>query len=172
MLFLGVDPGRLGAVAWISGGCDVIQVYDTPLAGDGYDFAGMNDLLARARCHEEAIQATVEDTISVPHRDKSGNRFLPSSDKGLHMSLGAWLALLGAAHITTTLAAPKTWKRSMLAGIANDEAAEAMALERRFPGRDIHSLIRGPKGGLKDGRVDALFLAEYGRALWKLAGNR
>jgi hypothetical protein len=171
MIFLGIDPGRLGAVAWMDGTRQQIEVHDCPLSDDGFDFAGMDTLLANAltECRGEGCRATLEDTISVPHRDKRGIPFLPASDKGLHLSLGAWLALLGARHIQTALVTPRTWKRTMLAGIANDKPAEAMALERRFQGHPICKKLHGPRGGIRDGRVDALFLAEYTRMMWKLS---
>ena len=174
MIFIGIDPGKHGAVAWMDGERKLVEVHDCPLAGDDFDFASMDVLLANAmtECRGEGIQATVENTISIPHKDKHGQRFLPASDRALHLSLGAWLALLGARHIPTTLVTPQAWKRTMLAGIANDKAMEAKVLKQRFQGHAICAQLYGPRGGIRDGRVDALFLAEYGRLQHRLLGKR
>ena len=175
MIFVGIDPGKHGAVAWTDSERKLIEVHDCPLTGDGFDFASMDVLIANAmaECRGDGIRAVIEDTISVPHFDaRSGSRFLPASDKTLHLSLGAWLALLGARHIPTEMVQPKTWKRTMLANVPNDKRAEGKALTQRFQGHAICTQLHGPRGGLLDGRVDALWLAEYGRVTWKLSGRR
>ena len=170
MIFLGIDPGRFGAVGWMDGERQHIEVHDCPLLPDeSFDFASMDVLIANAmaECRGDGIQAVVENTISVPHSDKRGERFLPASDKQLHLSLGAWLALLGARHIPTVLVDPRAWKRAMLAGIANDKRMEATVLQQRLQGRIKPGLLYGPRGGIRDGRVDALWLAEFGRVPWR-----
>ena len=172
MIFIGVDPGRLGAVAWLDGERRHIEVRDTPLAGEDYDYRGMVRILEEAADDRMAVQVTIEETIHVPHMAQ-GRRFLPASDKTLHMSLGAWLCACAAVGITRVRRVqPKAWKSRLLAGLANNPGIEALALEQRF--RDhprIHELVRGPRGGLKDGRVDAILLAEDARLLWRLTGG-
>lgn len=173
MIFVGVDPGKHGALALMDGERKRVEVHDTPLLADGtFDLQAAYELMRRA-CWEGAAETvvTIEDTVSIPHVAQ-GQRFLPASDKALHFSLGAWCALAAVFRIRPRLVVPKTWKRYMLAGVANDNEAEAKALELRFQGHDIASRVRGARGGLKDGRVDALFLAEYGRMAWKLTGGR
>ena len=170
MIFIGIDPGRYGALAWMDGERQHIEVHDCPLLPDDtFDFASMDVLLANAmmECRGDGIQATVENTISVPHSDKRGERFLPSSDKQLHLSLGAWLALLGARHVPAALVDPRTWTRAMLAGVANDKHMEATVLQQRLQGRITPGLLYGPRGGIRDGRVDSLWLAEFGRVHWR-----
>ena len=171
MIFIGIDAGMEGAIAWMDGERKSIEVHDLPLLADGsIDFASMDVLIANAmaECRGDGICATVENTISVPHVAR-GERFLPASDKALHLSLGAWLALLGARHIPTTLVHPRTWKAAMFAGIANNDAAEERALIRRFAGHGLGlAQLRGPKGGKRTGRVDAVAICEYGRVTWKL----
>jgi len=169
MIFIGIDPGKLGACAWLDGERRSIEVRDTPLAGEDYDYRGMVRILEEATDDRMAVLVTIEETIHVPHM-ANGRRFLPASDKTLHMSLGAWLCACGALGIERVRRVhPKAWKSRLLAGLANNPGMEALALEQRF--RDhpaIRQLVRGPKGGLKDGRVDAILLAEDGRIAWKL----
>jgi hypothetical protein len=174
MIFVGIDAGKHGAIAWMDGERKRIELHDLPLHSDGsMDYGRMNALVGSAALdsHGDAILATVENTISIPHAAR-GERFIPASDRILHMTLGAWLALLGAHHVPTTLVYPKTWKRTMLAGIANDERIEAKILKQRFQDHPIASQLHGPRGGLLDGRVDALWLAEYGRVTWRFGGKR
>jgi hypothetical protein len=170
MISVGIDPGKHGAVAWMDGERKVIEVRDCPLAGSSLDYAAMDDLLANAQLAGQGddVRAVVEDTISVPHVVATGARFLPASDKTLHLSLGAWLALLGARGISTEVVHPKTWKRAMLAGVANDKAMEANVCKQLFQGHAVASQLHGPRGGMRDGRVDALLIAEYGRRGWKV----
>lgn len=172
MIFAGIDPGKHGALAIMDGERKRIEVHDTPLLSDGsFDLLGAYNLMRLACWNGPAnTVVTIEDTVSIPHMAK-GQRFLPASDKALHFSLGAWCALASVFGVRPQLAIPATWKRTMLAGIANDNEAEAKALERRFAGHDIAGRVRGPRGGIKDGRVDALWLAEFGRMAWKVTGR-
>lgn len=173
MIFVGVDPGKKGALAMLDGERRRIEVHDTPLLADGsFDLLGAYNLM-RLACYNGPAQTvvTIEDTVSIPHVAR-GQRFLPASDKTLHFSLGSWCTLASVFGVIPRTVLPATWKRTMLAGIANDVDAEALALERRFAGHNLAGRVRGPRGGIKDGRVDALLLAEYGRLAWKLTGGR
>lgn len=164
MIFVGIDPGKHGAIAWMDGERREVHVRDCPLDGDEYDFLAMRDLLSEIGVLHMAV--TMEQVHAMP-RDGKCSAF------SFGVGYGAWLALVGGVlRIQPTLVSPQTWKRTMLAGIANDKAAEARVLAARMQGHDIEAMVRGPRGGLKDGRVDAIFLAEYGRLTWKLAGRK
>jgi hypothetical protein len=170
VIFVGIDPGKEGAIAWMDGERSRIDVHDTPLLPDGsYDiFAAYK--LAQDACWNGSADACVviEDTISVPHA-AHGQRFLPASDKQLHQSLGIWLGVFASfPSARVSVVHPKTWKAAMFAGVANDDADEEMALKRRFAGHDIEGKLRGPKNGKRPGRVDSIAICEYGRVTWKL----
>ena len=168
MMCVGIDPGVEGAIArihWLGNPWPQIAVWDAP-----------KDVFTLARLLKEAVfvwpqhngisLVAIEDTISVPHAAKDGRRLLPASDKALHVSLGVWMGALAAREQRFTLVHPKTWKSMMLKGVANDEKAEALALERRLTWQTgLHDMLRGPKGGLKPGRVDAIFLALFAKAM-------
>jgi hypothetical protein len=169
VIFVGIDPGKKGAIAWMNGERTNIDVCDTPLTkGGDFDLGKAHDIL-RAACGNEGFDTRViiEDTISVPHV-AHGEKFLPASDKWLHFSLGSWCGLCASLRLPVTRVAPRAWKACMLTSIANSPQAEAMALERRFQDHDIAGMIRGPRGGPKDGRVDALWLAEMARMQWRI----
>ncbi len=174
MVFIGIDCGKLGAIARMNGERRDIEIHDTPLTpAKDYDVRAAWELV-RDACWNGAVEATVviEETISVPHKARSGEMFIPASDKVLHESLGIWRALCASFRLPVTIVHPKTWKASVLVGVANDPETEAMVLEQRFAGRLDPAALRGPLGGLKDGRVDATWLAEYSRITWKMQTRR
>jgi crossover junction endodeoxyribonuclease RuvC len=140
-----------------------IDITDCPLVGGEYSFAAMASLLRGFSPGETLI--TMESVHALPTDGRC-------SAFSFGVGYGAWLALIGSCSIPRNLVTPQTWKRTMLAGIVNDKQAEARALKQRFQGHEICSQLHGPRGGLRDGRVDALFLAEYGRVTWKLSGGR
>jgi hypothetical protein len=170
VIFVGIDPGKEGAVGWMDGERRNIGIADTPLLPDGnYDIFGAYKLLQDACLNGSVpVHVTIEDTISVPHVAR-GERFLPASDKQLNMSLGIWLGLCPSFRATMAVVHPKTWKRSIFAGIANDDVAEERAIKQRFAGHSIVDELRGPKGGKRPGRVDALAICEHGRVTWRFA---
>lgn len=165
MIFIGIDPGLHGAIAWMDGERKQVRVTDCPLiVGGDYDFQGMRDLLSEIATLRLCV--TMEKVHALP---SDGRCSAFSFGRGY----GAWEALIGGVlRVAPNLVTPQTWKRTMLAGLPNDKQAEARALKQRFQGHEICSQLHGPRGGLRDGRVDALFLAEYGRITWKLSGGR
>ena len=172
MIFVGIDPGKEGAIAWMDGARSIIEVRDTPLTADrDYDPIAAYQLVQEA-CAGGTVATCVliEDTISVPHMAR-GEKFLPASDKWLHFSLGMWVALFAAFRIPANVVHPKTWKATIFAGLANDDKAEERALIQRFLGHDIAKKIQGPRGGRMPGRVDAIAIAESARVKWKLTGK-
>jgi hypothetical protein len=168
MQFVGIDPGKEGAIAWMDGERKHIEVHDCPLLpSGGFDHGSMLKLIWRARRVEAGTETifTMEEVHAMPNDGRC-------SAFSFGRAYEAWIALLGAAGETPRFVSPQIWKRTMLAGIANDRRAEAVALKQRFQGHPICSQLHGPRGGIRDGRVDALFLAEYGRLIWRLGGRR
>ena len=70
---------------------------------------------------------------------------------------GLWLGILAGLGIPHTLVTPQAWKKEMMQGMGDKDAARIRAQEL-FP-HCVDSLSRK-----KDiGRADALLIAEYGR---------
>jgi hypothetical protein len=171
VIFIGVDPGKHGAIAWMDGERKQIVVDDCPLVGGEYNFYRMAELvrLTFPWCldgdgHHIPPVVTMEEVHSMPSDGKC-------SAFSFGLGYGAWLGVFGALGLVPRLVSPQIWKRTMLSGIANDKAAEAKALKQRFQGHSIATQLHGPRGGLRDGRVDAIWLAEYGRCQWRLTGK-
>ena len=173
MIFVGIDPGLHGAIAWMDGERKQICVRDCPLVDGQYNYHGMwkllGDVLHIATCDQTTGDYNSIVTMEAVHAMPTDGR---CSAFSFGVGYGAWLGIIGSRNLPSRLVTPQTWKRTMLAGVANDKRAEAVALKQRFQGHPVCAQLHGPKGGLRDGRVDALFLAEYGRVTWKLSGKR
>lgn len=172
MIYVGIDCGRLGAISWMRDDRTGIEIHDTPLTPEGdYDLFAAWELVARARANGPAL-VVIEDTISVPHAEKAKpgtppeqiRRYIASSERSLHASLGAWRMACASFRLPVVLVHPKTWKASVLQGVPNDPHAEALALKGRLADKVDPAIFHGKKGKLMDGRVDALWLCEYARA--------
>jgi hypothetical protein len=172
VIFVGIDPGKRGAVAMMMADGSRVQVYDCPLTDDGeYDYQGMRDMLTANFQYGGSgltvpLAVVIEKVHAMPHDGRA-------SAFSFGVGYGAWLALVGGVlRIKPTLVPPQRWKRSMLAGIANAPQAEAEALRRRMGDRLPAGMLEGPRGGLRDGRVDALWLAEYGRCMHRFVPQK
>lgn len=165
MIFVGIDPGKHGAIAWMDGERKQVEVADCPLVAGENDYFGMWKALQNASWNGAAQTVVTMEKVHAMPTDGKCSAF------SFGVGYGAWLAIAGMLRLTPNLVAPQTWKRTMLAGVANDKKAEATALKQRFMGHPVVSQLHGPRGGLRDGRVDALLLAEYGRVAWKLSNR-
>ena len=163
MIFAGIDPGKHGAIAWMDGDRRNIQIQDCPLDGEDFDRGAVLYLLQHELQSNTVV--TMEKVHSMPHDGRV-------SAFAFGRAYEMWIMGLAAVGLRPQLVCPQTWKRTMLAGVANNPAMEGKILIQRFQDRNIASLLYGPRGGLRDGRVDAMWLAEYGRVHWKLAGRK
>jgi hypothetical protein len=171
--FIGIDPGKDGAVAWMDGEHRDIGVLTTPT----YQVQNPSkpgktkcvyDLVAMYRMLKEITDPSRFEcivTIEQVGSFRSDSHKTAFDFGGGHM---AWLmacAVLNAdrGNVKVRQVPPKTWKRDLLAGVANDPEMEAKVLAQRLRGHAVCREWRGPKGKLLDGKVDALFLAEHGR---------
>lgn len=170
MIFAGVDPGKRGAIAWMTGTRSRIEICDVPLLPDGgYNIDAMasiirqiksqaSDLTPCGLCPGEIV-LTMEWVHAMPSDGKC-------SAFAFGEGFGIWRGVLGALGIEPQHADPAAWKRAMLAGLAPGKAAAVEQAARLFPAVD--GQLRGERGGLKDGRAEALLLAEWGRRQYRI----
>lgn len=162
MIYTGIDPGQDGAVGSVFPD-GVVEIVDVPLfvakGKKSYDVGGMVTILRRladlARHSTGAgLTVAIEKVHSMP---KQGVASSFTFGKGY----GIWLGILSALEIRHVLVTPQRWQGKVLAGVAKDSPAEEAAVAARlYPQASPH--LRGPKGGLREGRVDAVLLAHYG----------
>ena len=168
MIFVGIDPGLKGAIAFLGDGA-VPALVSMPvikrLRGEGrdqIDMVGLRDLLQSWLPLGFGCFVTVERGQALPPGMGGG---VTNFARGYHR--GILEGLLVALRIPYQLVPPQTWQREMLQGAPAGDTGQRsiMAAQRLFPGV---SLLRTPAcrkadDGLSDGLAEALLLAEYGR---------
>lgn len=155
-IVLGIDPGLTGCVAAIEG--DKISFYDTPTIkvkkGSGgvkteYLPAQMAQIIQTFQ-HRSLIHCFIEKVHSMPGQG-SVSMF------GFGFGFGLWIGILAALHIPYTLVTPQAWKKELMLGMADKDAARIRAQEL-FP-QVVGELSRK----MDIGRADALLIAAFGK---------
>ena len=166
MLFVGVDPGKRGAMAAIEGDpSSPVYVERLPIpiikgkkghSRDEYDLAAIRDLLLRWG-RSRGCFVTVEKSQPMP-REKGGH--LANFQAGVSRG---WEWMLTALYVPYQLVHPKTWQKVMHAGTPGEDTKQKsiMAAQRLFPHIELRRTPRSKL--LDDGIAEALLLAEYGR---------
>lgn len=166
VIFVGIDPGKHGAVALMDEQRRGIELHACPLGPDGdYDRAAMLGLLRHifaADSQQPAI--TLELVHSMPH-----DGVVQAFDFG--RGYGYWQMACTAVGVEPMLVRPEEWKREMLAGLPSGKRSSVEQAIRLFPDASIRNQLYGPRGGLVDGKAEALLLAELGRRRWRLGGK-
>lgn len=168
MIFVGIDPGKSGAIATIEPGRsqeDGIMIIPTPViqsltkAGKRqgrpeYDLPAIRRRLVGLL--GEAF-VTVEKGQPLPPKMKGGT--IANYHRGVSRGYEWMLVGLGLPH---QLVAPATWQKEMLAGTpgADTKQRAIIAAGRLFPAVDLRPTPRCKKPS--DGFADALLLAAYG----------
>ena len=160
--FLGVDPGFHGAIGRISVDGQRVSVSDLPVVQADLD-----------RQREFNIPALVEQVQGIAR--------LPEATVGLEFpttrpgegaerarrfghGVGLLEGMLVMAGIAYKRIPPQLWKgRLNLPGKDTPGAVKTSADFFDFYYPEYGHLIRGPKGGLLDGRIDALLIAHFMR---------
>lgn len=161
MLFIGIDPGLDGAVA-VTGACPT-QVWDTPTVGQGkrtMDLRECHKVLAEQAGKGTPVMACIERVHAMP---KQGVASVFTFGQGY----GSWLALLAANGIAYQEVTPQSWKKHMLEGTDKSKDAAVKRAMSLFPGVPLV-----PKGCrvARDGRAEALLMAEFARRMYVHGG--
>lgn len=118
----------------------------------------MDTLRAWGMMYEIGLVA-IEDVHIMPGDSKrSGASFM--------RHLGAWHAILELSGLPWVTVRPQTWMKGLVpAKQTRTDKPSVGVVQRMFPGVDL----AGPRGGVKDGRADAVLIA-----LWasKQVGGR
>lgn len=160
--FVGIDPGRHGAIAWIQpdGTAHALVTPILEFTNGKWDFdrEEMRDILSML---EDSFVA-IEKVSAAPMRGRvQGTSSMWNFGRGY----GLWLGMLSAMNIPYVEVDPRKWKKAILSGTAKDKAAAIGYAQTVFPGVDLRATPRSRKPS--DGKSDALCLAEYARREWK-----
>lgn len=156
LTYIGIDPGQTGAVAIIKNG--EVLLYDTPTESvkkgksnkTEHLPAGMASLLrGHYPCH-----AFIESVHSMPGQGVS-------SSFGFGKGFGMWIGILATLEIPYTLVTPQAWKKEIMQGVSDKDAARGRAMQ-------LYPQASKELSRKKDiGRADALLICEYGRRVLK-----
>jgi hypothetical protein len=160
VIYIGIDPGKDGAVAVIGEGISglVVDIYDAPTRAvrknsskRDYDESAMVAILSEY-AHRHGVVAGLENVHAMKGQ---GVTSMFSMGEGL----GLWRGILAMGRIPWQFVTPQSWKRALMDGQPKEKAASVIVASRLYP--HYAHLLLGKLGGPKDGRADALLIAEY-----------
>lgn len=181
--YAGIDPGLSGAVAIISPD-GTVRVWDMPViemqikkrAKTGGTKMGaknipdehqmvtiLEGLLASTQYAATSVHVTLEKVNAMPSIDGGRRTMGATSMFNFGFGYGLWCMALTALKLSHERVHPATWKAAVLRGTNKDDGAVAQVAGQLYPA--ANHLLRGPRGGLMIGRVDALLIAHYGKVM-------
>lgn len=156
MIFLGLDPGLTGALAFLEyskeGNLVGVGVYDTPtltiVKGKTpcleYDIPGMAGCLSQFA--KDDTHVIIENAQAMP---KQGVKSTWTTGYGF----GIWLGIVAAFHLPYTRVSPRVWKKAL--SLNSDKETSRLRAQQLFPTADLR--LRKHHH-----RSEALLLAWYG----------
>lgn len=162
-LWIGVDPGFQGAVGVIDEHGKFVACWDLPVIGDPGRKQEFNVPLL-CRWIKSLSQWRVERVCMEFPTTRPGEA--PESAKRFGVGLGLLWGIFEAHGLRVDKVAPNKWKGRLglmgKTGQAREAKLQAVDMAMRFI-RDVPpDALRGPRGGLKDGRAEALLIAWEG----------
>lgn len=169
MVFIGIDPGLEGAIAYVDGDEVPIvkaRVFDMPVIkiGKRHDYVVPNLVSffidpSKGILEDEGMPFTdvlvgIEALHAMPKNGSLGNFSMGRSS-------GVFEGIFAALHIPFQKIPPQRWKKVMLDGLPKEKGSSVVVAKRLFPGVDL-SLKK------HHGRADALLIAEYLRRTCRL----
>lgn len=154
MLVLGIDPGAQGALCLLDTSRKFCEFFDTPNTKNMYE--SLCDLDSWLISTRGAQHIAIEDVHSLGGMSAKSN-----------FQFGRNLGLLeGVVHLEHPIVEyvqPKVWQKAT--GISFPRGSTPKDRKHITAARVLElypeAAIYGPKGGLKDGRADALMIAHY-----------
>lgn len=162
--YWGVDPGFSGAIGCINAAGTGVTVYDMPLVGTGgkdrqreFDLDQLDAIIAGIGLLPNSVLGIEWPTTRPGEGAERAERF--GRGKGLLQ------AFAHARKLDYYLLAPNLWKGRLGVPGKSDKNANKIAAKLFTTFYPEHAdLIHGPRGGVKDGRCDALLIAHFLRA--------
>jgi hypothetical protein len=151
--FVGVDPGRKGAIGCISNDGTTVKVFDMPPSTErGNDLHGLIELI---KIMPFPAATAIEWNTGMPGE-------VPDFAFRFGLQTGQLHAAFYMAGHQITLVSPNTWKKYLgVPGKRDDPKSAAAYYKLKESYKDNIPQLWGPKGGIRDGRVDALLIAHW-----------
>lgn len=153
-VYIGVDPGKTGALAMIQKRSGLLTVYPMSPAGDDLDFSAISDWIISSLRAANSLGhafAAVEKVHAMPGNGASSMFSFGYNTGGIH-------GILGALHIPRVLVAPQTWKNEILRDTLKDKDAAIDFCRRMYP--EVPLTI-GKRKKPDSGLADAICIAYY-----------
>ena len=143
MIYIGIDPGKLGAMAilWQTGDVELIP----------FDKAGYTNAIARANETDEC-KCCLEHVSAMPRQGVT-------STFSFGENFGWCQGILDAYGVSYELVRPLKWKREF--SVTSDKNTSIEVCKRLFPDVSLKRTENCRKDD--DGLAEALLLAEYAR---------
>jgi hypothetical protein len=152
---MGIDPGRTGGIAAIGIKSGLPRVWPMPESEErGCDVQSVDAILS---------QVTVKDTLVYLEWNNARPHEVPDFAMRAGLQLGQIDALLYARGFSKRQIVPQKWTGYF--GLPGKTFTNAIPIRARFFDEKFPAftkLIRGPRGGIQDGLLDALLIAYYG----------
>jgi len=143
-VYIGIDPGADGAIALLASDGRVMSITDMPP-------------------HAVTIREILECVQADKYVAIEAQQAMPGQGVTSMFSLGQRYGLLTGLLIGLQIpfepVRPQAWMRSLGIPPKSDKRAHVERALSLFPTAEV----KGPRGGMKDGRADALLIAEFGR---------
>lgn len=155
---IGIDPGQQGAIALVR--CDLGDsfIHDMPILDRQIDIAELSKIVIPWRKAYDLKLAIVEDLIAMPHQSST-------TTLSMGINFGRLKCCIEMLEVPISTVTPSVWKRKMfgLKKTGADKKAikeTAICRAREYFPHHKDALLKS-----KDGRSEALLLAEYARRL-------
>jgi len=149
-MYIGIDPGVTGAIAFINPE-GFSWVEDTPVekATSGHNYLGASmAALIKSVERNGIVHACIEDIVTLPGQN-------PAHVAKRGRGLGIWEGILLAEGIPYTIVRPHIWKKEM--GLSSDKSSSRALAQQLHP--DLAACFARVKD---DGRAEAALIADYG----------
>lgn len=148
-IWLGVDPGKTGGIAWINEDGSLYKSFHTP-----ENINQMSDLVNEIKLEKTIVKATIEDIPVMA--------FVAKTSFGkLKMNEGQWHGIMSALKIPLFLVKPNKWQVSFFGVKKKGAVRDTKKLSRETASRMFPNESFTKKKD--DGRSDAILIAKYGK---------
>lgn len=183
---IGIDLGFTGAISVITDAGQFIEVIDMPVIKNEkisinrksgkttkqikriFDVATYCEILKNK--NTEYSTFVIEKPGAMPSVMIRGKIFAsPQGNWSLGYFYGLTIGIITSCKYRHVIVAPHTWQNTF--GISKSKGDTGVQsyeqAKRLFPSAEL----TGPRGGIKDGRCDALMIGEYGRKYMSIIKN-
>lgn len=145
-----IDPGKSGAIASFDYDHTILTpttVYDTPMLGREYNFQRVLNILR----DENPDVVVIENPLTL-----KGEGVKAAMTVGI--GWGMWLMAFAALNLRHEVVTSASWTKTLKFRTGATKEDHAVLAVKLFPG--FSQSFYGPRGGLLDGRVDAVLIGE------------